>query len=84
MFKNKQLLGIAEKYHKSVAQIVLRYLIQNKIMVIPSSTNPVHMQENFDVFDFSLTNSELEQVRQLDRKESVVGWPSDMLMEQDY
>lgn len=70
--------ALSHKYDKTPVQIVLRFLTQNQIMTIPRSVNPVHIQQNFDIFDFKLTNDELTQIMQLDRRQSAVGWPSAM------
>ncbi|RBP99889.1 aldo/keto reductase [Bifidobacterium xylocopae] len=76
------LQAIADHHHKSVAQVVLRFLTQEDVIVLPRSTNPAHIRENLDIFDFTLDEAELDRVRRLDRAESVENWPSDMLQEQ--
>jgi 2,5-diketo-D-gluconate reductase A len=70
MFSNPTIKAIGEKYGKSVAQVILRFLIQNNIVVIPKSTHKERMVENFDVFDFSLTAEDRETIEGLDEKES--------------
>ena len=58
---------LAEKYGKTNAQIILRWHIQEGIIVFPKSTNPVHIKENIDIFDFELTEEEMNEIRQLDK-----------------
>lgn len=69
-FDNPVITGIAEKYGKTPAQIMLRWHIQRGIVVIPKSTHFVRMKENFDVFDFVLSEEDMQEIAQLDRKES--------------
>lgn len=70
MFSEPILLEIAKKHQKSVAQIVLRWLIQRKIVPIVKSANVMRMQENIAVFDFSLNDKEMEEISKLDKKNS--------------
>ena len=58
---------LAEKYGKTNAQIILRWHIQEGIIVFPKSSNPVHIKENSDIFDFELTEEEMNEIRQLDK-----------------
>lgn len=60
--KNQLVLQLAEKYKKTPAQILLRHLIQRDIIVIPKSTNPDRIKENFQVFDFQLTTDEVDEL----------------------
>lgn len=57
---------LAEKYGKSNVQIILRWQIQEGNVIFPKTTNPEHMQSNFDIFDFSLTADEMAEIAQLD------------------
>lgn len=57
---------LAQKYNKSNVQIILRWHIQEGTIVFPRTTNPEHMKENFDIFDFELTADEMTQIRKLD------------------
>ena len=57
---------LAQKYNKSNVQIILRWHIQEGTIVFPRTTNPEHMKENFDIFDFELTTDEMTQIRKLD------------------
>ena len=58
---------LAEKYGKTNAQIILLWNIQEGIIVFPKSSNPVHIKENIDIFDFELTEEEMNEIRQLDK-----------------
>ncbi len=69
------MLSLAEKYRKTPAQILLRFLTQKDIVVIPRSTKPEHIRENFDLFDFELTTDEMAQLSALDKKEPLIGRP---------
>ena len=57
---------LARKYGKTNAQIILRWHIQEGTIIFPKSTNPQHIRDNFNIFDFELTGDELEQIRALD------------------
>ena len=65
-FDEPVILTIGEKYGKSAAQVMLRWHIQNGIQVIPKSTKPERIAENFDVFDFELTADEVARIDALD------------------
>lgn len=65
-FSNETLKAIGEKYGKSVAQTALRYLLQRGVILIPKSVRKERMQQNFDVFDFTLTDEDMQRIRQLD------------------
>ena len=75
MFQEPAVLSLAEKYGKTPAQVLLRFLTQKGIAVIPRSTKPEHIKENFALFDFTLTTDELAQLSALDRKEPLIGKP---------
>ena len=59
---------LGKKYGKSSAQIILRWHIQEGTVVIPGSKNPEHIRDNFDLFDFSLTKEEMEQIAAMDQQ----------------
>lgn len=59
---------LAEKYGKSSAQIILRWHIQDGNIVIPGSKNPAHIRDNFDLFDFSLSDEEMAGIAAMDQK----------------
>ena len=66
LFGNETLKNIGEKYGKSVAQVVLRWLLQRGIVCIPKSTKREQMEQNFDVFDFVLDEEDMAQIAGLD------------------
>ena len=71
IFQNKLLLSIGKKYNKSVAQVILRWLTQRGVVVIPKSVRKERIQENFNIFDFRLSEEEINAIRELDTKESL-------------
>lgn len=71
MFTNEVLLTIAAQHNKSVAQIILRWLVQRDIVVIPKSVNRARIIENIDIFDFALSMAEMAQIAELDTKETL-------------
>lgn len=66
IFDQPVLKRIAEKYQRSVAQIILRWLTQRDIVVIPKSVNPDRIIENFNIFDFELSADDMEAIKALD------------------
>ena len=66
LFQNPVLLKIAEKHGKSVAQVVLRWLIQRDIIVIPKSVSPQRMKQNLEVFDFQLSEEETDIISHME------------------
>lgn len=75
MFAESVVTALAEKYGKTSAQILLRFLTQKGIAVIPRSAQPAHIKENFNLFDFTLTAKEITQLSALDKKEPLIGTP---------
>ncbi|MGQ4718060.1 aldo/keto reductase [Streptomyces anulatus] len=71
LFTNPLLGGIGKEYGKSVAQVVLRWLTQRGVVAIPKSVNPERMVENFDVFDFELTDEQMAQIATLETGSSL-------------
>ncbi|AXQ78474.1 aldo/keto reductase [Streptococcus chenjunshii] len=69
LLNDSTLEQIAQKYHKSVAQIILRWEQQRHIVTIPGSSNPDHQKENQDIFDFELTEAEMAAIAELEREE---------------
>lgn len=70
LFTDKTIAEIAKKYNKSVAQVILRWEIQRDIVVIPKSVHIERMRENFNVFDFELTKSDMKTIATLDKNQS--------------
>lgn len=66
LFENETLCAIANTHNKSVAQVVLRWLVQRNIVPLVKSANPERMRENLDIFDFALTDAEMQQITALD------------------
>ena len=66
IFRNEVLVSIAKKHGKTVAQVILRWLTQRNIIVIPKSVRKERMAENFDIFNFELTQQEMNAITQLD------------------
>ncbi|MFP4976601.1 aldo/keto reductase [Paenibacillus sp. CN-4] len=71
LFGNEVLASIAEQHNKSVAQVVLRWLVQRGIVVIPKSVRKERIVENFDIFDFELSADDMARISTLDTKESL-------------
>ena len=69
-FNNRTVQKIGEKYGKTAAQTALRFLIQSDVVVIPKSTHKNRMEENFNVFDFTLSEEEMAVLAKLDENES--------------
>ena len=70
IFQNELLLSIAGKYNKTVAQVILRWLTQRGVIVIPKSVRKERMVENFNIFDFELSPEDMEAIISLDTKTS--------------
>lgn len=70
-FKNPVLLKLGDKYHKTSAQIALRFLVQSGIVVIPKSVHKERMLENISIFDFELTSADMDLLRDLDEAKSM-------------
>lgn len=70
IFTDSVLEEIAKKYEKTVAQIILRWHLQRGIVIIPKSVHYERMVENFNVFDFELSESDMEKIKNIDKKQS--------------
>jgi 2,5-diketo-D-gluconate reductase A len=70
IFKNELLLSIAKKHGKTAAQVILRWLIQREVVVIPKSVHKERIVENFNVFDFELNLEDMDEIATLDRNVS--------------
>ena len=71
MFHNELLVSIAQKYKKSVAQVILRWLTQRGVIVIPKSVKKERIVENFNIFDFELNAEDMEAIVSLDTNKSL-------------
>ena len=68
ILRNPTINEIAKAHGKTAAQVIIRWHIQEGFSVIPGSSNPTHIQENIDVFDFVLADEEMQQIRSLDKE----------------
>ena len=71
-FNNPVLKKIGEKYGKSVAQVALRYLFENDVILIPKSANKDRMAQNIDIFDFQLSAEDREIISQMDERKPLI------------
>ena len=71
LFTNKTLVEVEKKYNKTAAQVALRYLIQRDVVVIPKTVKKERMIQNFDVFNFELSEEDMKEILKLDKKESL-------------
>lgn len=71
LLQNEDLVAIAKKYNKTVPQVVLRWNTQRGVSVIPKSTHVERIKENLDIWDFSLNDEEMQQIKTLDRGQSL-------------
>ena len=79
IFKEENIKKMSEKYKKTPAQIILRWHIQSGFITIPKSCNPNRIKENFEVFDFQLTDDEMKEINNLDGKRGRVQYNSYIL-----
>lgn len=68
LFNEKVLVNLAEKYKKSVVQIILRWHVDKNNILFPKSTKPDHMKDNLNIFDFKLTDEEIVEIDKLEKK----------------
>lgn len=67
--EHPEIIKIAQAHHKSAVQVIIRWHIQEEFAVVPGSSNPEHIAENIDVFDFELTDEEMETIRNLNTEQ---------------
>ena len=72
LFNNELLKAFSDKYNKSIAQVVLRWLIQKEVVVIPKSANMKRINENFHVFDFELSSDDMAAIKSLDKGSGLI------------
>ncbi len=69
LLNNETIIKIANNHNVSPAQVILRWNLQKGVVVIPGSSNPEHIKENTDIYDFELSDDEMNQINSLDRNE---------------
>lgn len=69
LLNDETIVNIANNHKKTAAQVILRWNLQKDVVVIPGSSNPDHISENMDVFDFELTKDDMNKINKLDRNE---------------
>ena len=74
IFENPILINIAKNYKKTVVQIILRFLTQNNIIVIPKSSHKNRIKENINIFDFKLSYEDMSVIESMDKNKSLFGW----------
>ena len=75
ILRDKTINEIAKAHGKSAAQVIIRWHIQEGFSVIPGSSNPAHIKENIEVFDFTLTDDEMQRIRALDKEARYFNMP---------
>lgn len=73
-FNHQIIKELANKYHKTSAQIILRWQLQAGYIVIPGSSNPEHIAENYDVFDFKLLDEEIKSITSINQNRRYENW----------
>ena len=73
-FNNEVIMELAGKYDKSSAQIILRWQLQAGFIAIPGSSNPDHIADNYNIFDFELSDDDMQRIRDLDKHERYENW----------
>ena len=71
MFSNSTLQEIGAQYGKSAAQVILRWLMQRDIVTLAKSVHKERMQENFDIFDFELSEDDMNKIAEMDEKKTL-------------
>ncbi|CAG7724517.1 unnamed protein product [Allacma fusca] len=79
ILEDPEVLDIAKSHSKTPAQILMKFLVQQDIAVIPKSTNPERLRQNFDLFSFELTPTEMERLKALDKGEAGRTFDSSLL-----
>lgn len=73
---------VVARYHRTPAQVTLRFLNQEGIVVIPKTLDPQHMADNLAIFDFTLAPADVRLLESLDKRQAIVGWPATMQEDQ--
>ena len=71
VFSNELIIGLSEKYKKTIAQIILRWHVQRGVIPIPKSSNKERIKENLNIFDFEISNEDMEIINSLNEGDSV-------------
>lgn len=79
VLEDETLIKIAEKYNKTVAQLVLKWQLQTNYVIFPKTENMDRLKENFDVFDFKITKEDMDLIAGLDHKDGRIGTEPDKL-----
>ena len=74
MFRLPLVEELAASYRRTPAQIILRFFVQQGIVVIPKTRHPNRMAENLAVFDFALSDADMRRLKRLDQERSLFGW----------
>ncbi|WP_310648250.1 aldo/keto reductase [Bombilactobacillus bombi] len=77
VFEEASLQAIAQNHHKSIAQVILRWHLQRQTIIFPKSVHQKRLQQNFDIFDFELTDSEMATIAALDKNQPNGSDPND-------
>lgn len=78
-FNDPKLIAFASQYEKTPAQIILRWMLQLGVSTIPKSSNPKRLKENFDVFDFQISDSDMKKINSFNENFRVVDNPMELL-----
>ena len=73
ILQDSTITALAKKFSKSAAQIIIRWHLDNGLIVIPKSSTPARIKENFNVFDFKLSNDDLAKIERLDSLSGRIG-----------
>ena len=71
VFSNELIIGLSEKYKKTIAQIILRWHVQRGVIPIPKSSNKERIKENLNIFDFEISNEDMKIINSLNESDSV-------------
>ena len=73
-FTNETITAIAQSHEKTSAQIILRWHLQAGFITIPGSSNPDHIAENYDIFDFELSDAEMQRIAAINQNRRYENW----------
>lgn len=74
LFEDNVMLSMSKKYGKTIPQLALKYLTQQGISVVPKTSSIQRMQENFDIFDFNISDEDMVKIKSLNRNISITDW----------